>query len=207
MNTELHRKLRQRTSAIHGQLDSDSILHELCDPMLTEVQYMRIIWQYRLAYECWQRALDRARVHLGLAPEWRLDLSVPALLHDCSAYATDASCKPKELALHTESEYLGCAYVFRGARLGANVLLNTLRVNQQLNQAHPFAFFAAQASKSGDSWPQWMRRLEQHLQQRELAVDAVAAAGECCFTVIYDWFRLHRVEAASLRALPLSAPV
>ena len=184
--------LREQTTTAHKQLESTSMLHDLVEPTLQLPNYRQIIERKWRAYHQWQQQLDEIFMAIELAPQWRINLHVEALSRELTAdlQLNDDRTLPEPLEISGMADYLGHAYVFQGASLGASFILRALCSNQNL-QVEGFYFFNVLSEDllKGQSWVSWKQQLDALALEHSLNPADVGAAANRCFAHIQRWFQ------------------
>lgn len=194
---QLHLQLKEATAPIHRQLDAQSIFTALTAGDLDVETYRQVMLQHWLAYRSWQPQLDRAFAAMQLDASWRIDLAVEQLELDCpdeeKAVLQLKAPKPLPLALDGAAEYLGCAYVFAGSRLGGRFILRALQSRRSTLSVDRFHYYETLGHKQTSTWPAWVQQLEDYAIASELEFGQIIAGAVDCFEVLTDWFKEPRV--------------
>lgn len=195
---QLHHQLKEATAPIHRSLDAHSILTPLTGADLDIERYQQIMLQHWLAYRCWQPQLDRAFPATRLGKPWQIDLALDKLCLDCSYQLRSAlgltASQPAPLTVEGAAEYLGCAYVFEGSRLGGNYIFKALQSRQAHLGVDRFHYYETLAQSTPVTWPAWVQQLEAYAVANDLAFEQIVSGAIACFEVLTDWFKQPQVE-------------
>jgi heme oxygenase len=169
--------LRQRTAAIHRQLEAHL---DLLSPALDQARYVDVLRRFATVHAPLERELgpfesDPALSSVDIASRRRL----AALTADL-----DALRSPPPGADHpvprvdSPAAALGALYVTEGATLGGAVI--AAHVRDLLGPATPTAFFGGERGASARRWAEF-RRVASALLARRDDVDVAAATAESVF--------------------------
>lgn len=188
----LHALLKEKTRDIHQMVETHSVLNHYLSPNLSFDQYRAIVAQSYFAYSQWQKQLDNFFSSSDLDKEWHIDLHAELLsdndLFKSSMHRDDVP----SLLIDGVTDYLGCAYVFEGSKLGAKVILRKLMSNPNLKNTD-FTYFK-KLSCHDVSWVDWMRQLDDYVLKMEFDINRIALGAVKCFEVINKWFEIPRAS-------------
>jgi heme oxygenase len=205
--------LKEKTSTLHREVESHSILNELLDPNIDCANYYSIINQCYVGYTQWQASLDSAYSQLTLAEKMScvkdhmrflpINLHTQQMARDLAQVRCEIICNRQPLLIQMESleHYLGFAYVFEGSRMGARYILRALKTAPKLHSVSTFHYFEHLSSSpiNGLGWQQWKKQLDNVCFQLDLNSDLVFDGATRCFLLIKDWFQEHNVNCIPAR--------
>lgn len=186
--TAFHNALRASTRSVHEQLEQDSIFKEYFNEALNLDKYLAILNQMFTAYSHWQEELDLFFMNSRLSASFKINLYTDKQQKEL-AYSQglkEISEKPGTLSIQNQENYLGCAYVFEGSKLGAKVIQRTLKSNQHL-RPHKFHYFDACVVQDV-SWTDWLGYLEEYVHAMQLDENKVIRGATNCFSALHQWF-------------------
>lgn len=190
---ELHALLKLRTREIHNSLEKDSIFRLLLSPLLTNKNYFVIINNIYNAYIEWQKQLDFFYDKNDINRLWYIDLKTTLLKkeisHKVDAHTANniAVLKP---SIKSEAHYLGCAYVFEGAKLGSKIIAKSLiRNNNITNPQQSYFCQLSQSSQIKLSWENWIDRLYYYSAEKSIPFNDIVTGAVSCFTSIHEQFK------------------
>ncbi|WP_203301016.1 biliverdin-producing heme oxygenase [Marinobacter sediminum] len=194
---QLHHQLKEATAPIHRRLDAHSILTPLTGLDLDIERYQQIMVQHWWAYRCWQPQLDRAFPATRLGKPWQIDLALDKLSLDCADQLKTSvrltAPEPAPLTVEGSAEYLGCAYVFEGSRLGGRYIYKALQSRRAHLGVDRFHYYETLAQNTSVAWPAWVQQLEAYAVANDLAFEQIVSGAVACFEVLTDWFKQPQV--------------
>ena len=206
MSSQLHAHLRESTTSIHRLLESTSILSGYISTDLSVREFQLLLEQKWIGYAYWQKELDAAFSEFSLQPEWQIWLAPELLQQDCEQFRSPTieskfRCNdiPPSLLVNNEAGYLGCAYVFEGSKLGSRVILNKLNANPKIRNTGALRFFQQMALNNftENTWPSWIRRIDEYATKHQLESQDIAKGAVHCFEVLQEWFKQQRIITVS----------
>jgi heme oxygenase len=190
MISELHQKLRIASASAHKRLESTSIFSAYFSTELTKDQLNQILFQQYISYDRWQLQLTQFEKKHSLPTEFSVLLGVNELTKSLDKKLPHKEIdEPPSLTLKSVEDYLGCAYVFEGSKLGNRVIGKKLKKNTNIT-ANQLIFFDAMShsSSNGEKWVNWMVLLNQFVKVKNLDEDKLCQSAVSCFEVMENWF-------------------
>lgn len=194
--------LRDRTWPMHQRLEDHAISRALLSPDLTLAQYGQILQAW---HACWTQ-LERllARHAPSDLPEWawpakRAYLAVHDLAYLGQAPLTvDADWGPELPRINGEGAWYGLAYVMQGSGMGGLVIAVHLERLLGLRVGLGASFFNVNTTSRAGSqrptakhgWMDWLRWMDQQLDNDPSRVEQAVTAASDTFTYIYNVFSL-----------------
>jgi heme oxygenase len=197
MTNMLHQQLKEKTKYIHSLLEEKSVFRYYMSKGLTSHEYLAIIAKTLQAYAQWQKQLDIFIFNSHLDNFWRIDLKSNLLNKELAVVNNiDFSSTIPPLSLENIADYLACAYVFEGSKLGSKVIYKTLTHNENLNQQE-FYYFRQLAQSTSDhiTWSHWMELFECYVSEKCISIDDITSGAVNCFETLYAWFGIEHASA------------
>jgi len=186
--SSLHQLLKTKTHAIHTLLEQQSILKNYVSPTLTMEGYKTLMALQWRAYSCWQNQLNHLAYELNFKNNFLIKLNADLMKSELKKLRYNPSLpKPEPLLLTNIADYLGCAYVFEGAKLGSKIIYKSLLANKNF-RAYDFTYFK-HVNENSYRWQHWINQLAAFTKANDIDPERVSDSAKLCFRSIYYWFK------------------
>jgi heme oxygenase len=190
--TNIQKILKQKTATIHQRLEKDSILRHYLSDELTLDDYKDILKLQGIAYIYWQQQLSEFVAGWPVDDIFHLQLQADLITEELALASQEPiQNRPQALNLSSLAEYLGCAYVFEGSKLGSKLIYKQLLKNKNLD-SHTFLYFK-NLNEEKPRWANWLQQLELIITSEQIALSEISNAALQCFDIIYEYFAIDHI--------------
>ena len=189
----LPEKLKLETSALHTQLETNTLLQKLTSDGISKGEYKIILEKFfGFFYPLEEKLTSFAAEITPFLPDFAERRKSDWLLRDLSEISDPV--KQQEIKfcndlpeVNNSADAFGCLYVLEGSTLGGRFISKSLNTSLNLTANTGASYFNGYADKTGSKWKTFREALQNFSEQNKSKNDLITFSANNTFLKLNNW--------------------